>query len=357
MNFTIRYTLIAILSCIALIGSVTPAAQANGGSPAEGTDRSAVTVMSPSERAIEEVLDKHTELGVREGPPVVVSAHSDGNLAVVMATGPEDQEEDGQVADGRVTIVARDVPLGERNASGRYESSEPTTGITTFVEPGGSGFRILTVVGADSSVRQFAYEAHQDGKRLSFIRTEDGAIHIGDGNAKEYTSFGAVDEPWAYDADGSVVETWYEISADGKTLIQNISPTAAAVYPLVADPAYTFWAGQLDCSWGSCTFYLERVKTYYLQDQIQQHGNQILLSVLYSTICSWVAVGFSLAGPAAYIATAVCAGFITAAYLSVASHIGPSRTWRCLTFKSYHWSTTIYVGHVSGSSSHCFYNV
>jgi len=129
------------------------------------------------------------------------------------------------------------------------------------------------------------------------------------------------------------------------------------VYPIVADPAFTFWAGQLDCSWGSCTFYLERVQTYYLQDEVRDHGVQVLYAVLTSTICGWVTLAFGLGGPAAIIAGSVCAGFLASAYLSVASHLGSPGSYRCLTFKSYHWSTAITAGHVSGSNSHCFYNV
>lgn len=39
------------------------------------------------------------------------------------------------------------------------------------------------------------------------------------------------------------------------------------------------------------------------------------------------------AGPAAYITKPVCSGAVTAAYPSVASHVGSPGSWRCPTFE------------------------
>ena len=48
--------------------------------------------------------------------------------------------------------------------------------------------------------------------------------------------FGEIGAPWAVDAKGKKLPTWYELS--GKTLTQQIS-TDGATYPIVADPTIT----------------------------------------------------------------------------------------------------------------------
>lgn len=43
-----------------------------------------------------------------------------------------------------------------------------------------------------------------------------------------------VEAPWAFDADGIAVETWYEI--DGTTLVQHVEVGPETAYPVIADP-------------------------------------------------------------------------------------------------------------------------
>ncbi|GBE25019.1 hypothetical protein BMS3Bbin02_01301 [bacterium BMS3Bbin02] len=215
-----------------------------------------------------------------------------------------------------------------------------------------SGFRILSVLENEKSSEQFSYEVYRGDQQLSFLTTEAGEIHVGTGDSREYSSFGAVEAPWAFDANGSAVKTTYEISADGKTLTQYVSPDADATYPIVADPAWTFWAGQIDCSWGSCTFYLERAKTYWLRDQVNSVGVAAGVAVLTASFCGWVAAAFTVAG---YAVRLICVGAMAGLYQSIKNHL--NGTYRCLTFKKYHVLPAVTIGHVSGSNSRCYYNV
>ncbi len=101
---------------------------------------------------------------------------------------------------------------------------------------------------------------------------------------------GQIAAPWAYDANGTGVDTSYRI--DGSTLIQNVDHVGAT-YPVVADPSFQF-----DCGWISCTLRFNRVWTRNVRDG------------------SWVIAGFlglctaATAGVGALVCAAVAARFV-----------------------------------------------
>ncbi len=117
----------------------------------------------------------------------------------VPVTDREDSD-GGEEADGRVTVVATGVAKGEQLPTGRHESVSAGNNTTTVVEGQESGFRIFSVSENDSSSKQFSYEAYRGEQQLHFLRTEDGAIHIGTGDSRKFSSSGAVEDPWAFDA-------------------------------------------------------------------------------------------------------------------------------------------------------------
>ena len=47
---------------------------------------------------------------------------------------------------------------------------------------------------------------------------------------------GTLDAPWAIDATGASVKTWYEIRQS--TIVQHVEPNSSTQFPIVADP---FW--------------------------------------------------------------------------------------------------------------------
>lgn len=72
---------------------------------------------------------------------------------------------------------------------------------------------------------------------------EDGSVAVvipGGGDPTDPDSndlvIAYVDTPWAVDAAGAAVPTFFTI--DGTTLVQHVQPTAATVYPVTADPAW-----------------------------------------------------------------------------------------------------------------------
>ncbi len=365
MLLTLRHTAIAVLSVLALVATTTMPAEATETEvTAQVTQTEVATVPAPAgssasqaEQAIDKVLRDNPKLQRVAGQPAVIGETNQGELTVALAAQavPVSDREDlegGEDLDARVTVVAKGVPKGDQLPTGRHESVNSSNDTTTVVESLESGFRILSVLENEKSSKQFSYEVYRGDRQLSFLTTEAGEIHVGTGDSREYSSFGVVEAPWAFDASGSAVKTTYEISADGKTLTQYVSPDAEAAYPIVADPAWTFWAGEIHCSWGSCTFYLERAKTYWLRDQVNSVGVAAGVAVLTASFCGWVAAAFTVAG---YAVRLICVGAMAGLYQSIKNHL--NGTYRCLTFKKYHVLPAVTIGHVSGSNSRCYYNV
>ena len=60
---------------------------------------------------------------------------------------------------------------------------------------------------------------------------DTGEVFVMDSEGKIHSS---IDAPWAYDAEGKPVKTYFEVSAG--TLTQVVVPDAETAYPIVADP-------------------------------------------------------------------------------------------------------------------------
>lgn len=58
--------------------------------------------------------------------------------------------------------------------------------------------------------------------------------------------------PWAYDAAGNEIQTFYRI--EGDTIVQEVHHAQAASYPVIADPTYV-------CGWVTCTIWFNRNET------------------------------------------------------------------------------------------------
>lgn len=91
-----------------------------------------------------------------------------------------------------------------------------------------SSVRIASVLDGDESPTEIDYR--YDGLRL--VQFDDGGVVGYDENGSLAVT---VAIPWALDANGVAVKTWYTV--DGSTLTQHVAHRAAGVaYPVVADP-------------------------------------------------------------------------------------------------------------------------
>ncbi|KAB3519017.1 hypothetical protein F8377_09870, partial [Corynebacterium zhongnanshanii] len=100
-----------------------------------------------------------------------------------------------------------------------------------WVRPDGDRQRFM-VVPDDSAPHEHRFEMDvPDGGRM--IAREDGGVDVVDSSGAVVDH---VQPPWAVDAMGRPVPTWYEVDNDQGVLVQKVAPDAQAVYPIVADP-------------------------------------------------------------------------------------------------------------------------
>lgn len=94
--------------------------------------------------------------------------------------------------------------------------------------------QITTII--EDAAAPTSYRYGIGGAEGSTLRLfDDGSVIIED---SEGAYQGGVIAPWAFDAEGTPVKTWYEV--DGATLVQVVAHDAGAyAYPIVADP----WLG------------------------------------------------------------------------------------------------------------------
>ncbi len=105
------------------------------------------------------------------------------------------------------------------------------------------GVRNCFIIKEGCEEEQFPIEFNlPEGAHIEFAEDEydnystDGSLQIVDSNSQ---MIGAIDIPWAKDADGNDVETFYEIKDD--VVIQHVKHlnVEGIKYPIVADPMYT----------------------------------------------------------------------------------------------------------------------
>lgn len=100
-----------------------------------------------------------------------------------------------------------------------------------------SSARLLTVVegAAAPTAFPFAIDSVSTAVDLQLRLGNDGAVAILDNGEK----IAQVATPWAYDANGLAVPTWFTVT-DGD-LVLNVDHREVSAYPVVADPSWWWW--------------------------------------------------------------------------------------------------------------------
>jgi hypothetical protein len=138
---------------------------------------------------------------------------------------------------------------GVRQASGEvvYADALPDVAVAAQATPDG-GMRALVVIAGPQAPTEFRFPMTVPAGASLVATGDGGAAVIGvDG-----TPIVQIAPPWAYDANGTGVDTSYRI--DGSTLIQKIDHVGST-YPVVADPNLG-WFGVCDF-WSSSTHEVE----------------------------------------------------------------------------------------------------
>lgn len=107
-----------------------------------------------------------------------------------------------------------------------------STGVTTEVLALADGrVSIQATLAGPQSPDSFRYELG-DGQ-VPHLRPDGGIDLVSSATG---SVIGAIDPPWAFDADGRAVPTSYSI--DGSTVVQTVKAPDDATYPVVADPTF-----------------------------------------------------------------------------------------------------------------------
>lgn len=153
--------------------------------------------------------------------------------------------------------------------------------------------RMLTII--DNSGAPTAYDytiTIAEGSRISIADNGGALVH----DAAD-RPVAAILAPWAKDADGNSVATYF--TTDGKSLTQHIKHTEQKIaYPVVADPT-------IACGWPRCTVYLNKSETrsYAYWGVIPQAPIGAFSSLLYIATMThrWFAIQYANRG--------MCVGF------------------------------------------------
>jgi hypothetical protein len=136
-----------------------------------------------------------------------------------------------------------------------FASSDPDQAAVA-VQPKDTGAQVMVVIrsSADSEDYRFPVKVPPGGKLVPMAGDNVGAEGTSEHNTKGYVildrrgeGVGSIAAPWAQDATGQPVPTWYQLGSDN-TIIQNVDHTNTnAHYPVVADPLLS-----VGCAWKHC---------------------------------------------------------------------------------------------------------
>jgi hypothetical protein len=130
-----------------------------------------------------------------------------------------------------------------------YTGNDDSANAVQATEDG--GVRMLTIIDNPNAPTEYNYDVTlPDGGYITI--NSDGGATIFNGDD---TLIAAVATPWAKDANGKVIETYF--TTDGSTLTQHIIHTTdGIVYPVTADPLFTY-------AWNGTWTFLSRAETTY----------------------------------------------------------------------------------------------
>ncbi len=132
-----------------------------------------------------------------------------------------------------------------------------------FVSADKSSFTVLLELASKDAPTTYDFDVLMPDDSL-LVLTEEGAVDI---VGRDGISVGTFNKPWAIDSQGKQVATHYQIN--GRTISQVIQPTADTVYPIIADPKFTW-------GWVTGTVYFNKTEIGLLCT-ISRHGLAALI--------------------------------------------------------------------------------
>lgn len=229
---------ISAITIAAVLASVSPAA-ANTAAP---DARQAATAA-----ALVESVTGTAELATTSGTSSTSAKTTvRGQFGDVVISAPADSSGkiEATAADGstlRLGLPEAGKVTGAKAGAGTIVYPNAAHATDFAVQPISDG-RVRTLVTLKNASAPSEYRFDLDlpeGTRLA--ADGNGGFNITTGNASGATVLGAIEAPWAQDANGAEVPTGYHL--EGNALIQTVTPGKDAAFPIVADPSVSFGTG------------------------------------------------------------------------------------------------------------------
>jgi hypothetical protein len=174
-----------------------------------------------------------------------------------------------------------------------YDSGNGSANAVQANEDG--SVRMLTVIDSPNAPTAYDYQVTVPSGGHVQVAIDGGAMALD----SEGKLIATIEKPWAKDANGMTIETWF--TTDGITLVQHVNHTVpGAAYPITADPRVSW-------SWHGMTLYLNKRETSLVAFSVGAVGAYF----------GWTGIGGLIAyaaGPAAQLATS--RGYCLAMYKS-----------------------------------------
>lgn len=222
--------------------------------------------------------------------------------------------------EGGLTVSSDGVGVSIRPVTAADPVLGPDKSTLTYAEASSHAF-VLTGQGSAANAGYIVINDESAPDSYSFDISADGAaadLELVDGMVMIKDESGAlvngILRPWAVDADGVELPTWY--SVEGTTLVQHVDTTGAA-FPVVADP-------RLMCDLLFCTVEYTRSET----TTIRNWGASA--TSLVSIACTWVAT--PLGGALCGLASATIIGTANEALSQ----------GKCLGFRKFNYATVMF---------------
>ncbi|MFC4336049.1 hypothetical protein [Salininema proteolyticum] len=132
------------------------------------------------------------------------------------------------------------------NGTTVYQEASDSTDLAAQVSED-SSLSLLTVLNDETASSEQTYTLNLPAGAEA-VPTERGGFEIVMKSEGVELNLGTIEAPWAEDANGEEVETYYEI--DGDQLTQYIETNENTMFPVVADPKVTFGWGVYLNMWG-----------------------------------------------------------------------------------------------------------
>lgn len=193
----------------------------------------------------EGVADLIADVAPTSDPHTAPVLDGDGSFVATLATGEHailpDQGNGAITLEGTGVSVA----LPATNATGAAIADDGTlvyeadrAGVITAIQNKADALQVQTIIDA-AGTDTFSYGI---GGATPVLRADGGVdLTAPSGGSSSVEIVAALDAPWAVDAHGSPVPSWYTVTDDAVT--QHVSVNDDTAFPVVADPRVSFGVG------------------------------------------------------------------------------------------------------------------